>query len=435
MKTPILPPSLLLLAALALGAAAEEATERFERPGVVADRAARTVRIEARATGLTNGVKTEFFLIAPNSGHDYEAVAVSLAVPSDVHAALEFIGIPPGRPVNRDALQYWPRGERVIIHLLREDGSRLRLEDSILDQQTGQTTARDGFVFTGSLRVPDLASTNLPPGTVYAADQIEPNAIISAFNLRTTVLDIPRLGTQTELYERQISHEGAAFRKDEPLVFLLEPEPRDPPGPRVLDLQLAVLGDPTGAAGFAVLDAASNRLAGPVSAEAAAADIASRQAGNRDVFLRFAVAGDATLRQAAEGARRVRELLQKGLVKPEPPEPGQFYYGAFDPNPKLRQRELHSVHPLEVRILREDSAWVLRLTRVELGMDEVGEKIIREESVTVPTAAQAVAHIREKGSGLPALLVFAPADMTFAELSALALPFQTTHPHIFIHAE
>jgi hypothetical protein len=436
MKTSFLPASLLLLATLSVGAATEGSPDRLERPGVVADRAARTVRVEARATGLEPGVKTEFFLIAPNSGHDYEAVAVSRAIPSDVHAALEFIGIPAGRAVNRDALHYWPKGERVIVHLLREDGSRIRLEDSIMDLQTGNTTPRDGFVFTGSLRIPDLASSNPPPATVYAADRIEPNSIISAFNLRTTVLDIPRLGTQTELYERQVSHEGATYRKDEPLVFLLEPEPRDPPGPRVLDLQLAVLGEPPAEpARFDVLDAASKRLAGPVSAEAALEDITTRQAGNRDVCLRFAVAKTATLRHAEEGAKQVRALLQKGLVKPEPPEPGQLYYSAFLPNPKLRQRELHSVHPWELRLVRAESRWTLNLTRITLGMDEAGEKALQVETVTVETPASAVAHIREKGSGLPSLLVFAPAGMPFGEFSDLVLPFQATHPHIFVYAE
>lgn len=426
----------LILAALAIESPAGESSDRFERPGVVADRAARTVRVEALATGLEPGVKTEFFLIAPNSGHDYEAVAVSKAIPSDVHAALEFIGIPAGRPVNRDALHFWARGERVIVHLLREDGTRIRLEDTIQDLKTGSTTDRDGFVFTGSLRIPDLASSNQPPETVYAADRIEPNAIISAFNLRTTVLDIPRLGTQTELYERQVSHEGTTFRKEEPLVFLLEPEPRDPPGPRVLDLQLSVLGEPPPApTRFDVLDAATNRLAGPVSVEEASTDLTTRQAGNRDVFLRFGVMRTATLKQAAEGAQLVRALHQKGLLKPEPPEPGQLYYTAFLPNPKLRQRELHSVHPWELRLVRADSKISLHLTRVMLDMDEAGEKTLREESDSFETAASAVAHIRAKGAGLPALLVFAPADLSFGEAIDLLLPFQASHPTIFLHAE
>jgi hypothetical protein len=410
--------------------------DRLERPGVTADRVSRTVRIEARATGVAPEVKTEFFLIAPNSGHDYEAVAVSKAIPSDVHAALEFIGLPPGRPVHRDALQYWPRGERVFAFIVKEDGSRIPLEDTILDLQTGKTLPRDGFVFTGSLQVPDTATTNEPPRMIYAADQIEPNSILSAFNLRTTVLDIPRLGTQTELYDRQVSHAGLRFEKDEALILQLEPEKRDPPTPRVLDLRMVVTGGlPDGTAQFELFDLATRRLAGPFDAESLQKDLQARQSGNRDVFLTFEVAASATLRQAAQGAEQVRTLLRAGVLKPEPPGPGQLYYSAFLPNPKLRQRELHPTHPWELRLTRVDASWKIRLTRIVPNLGEGGERILEEESFEPETPAQALNLIQEKGVGMPALLVIVPPDITYCELYPYLSPFQATHPHLFLFTE
>ena len=69
-------------------------------PGVIARREPPQVEIWAEATGLTENEPVEFILIAPKSGHDYEAIAVAHALPSDIHEALEFIGLPAGAPFN-----------------------------------------------------------------------------------------------------------------------------------------------------------------------------------------------------------------------------------------------------------------------------------------------------------------------------------------------
>ena len=233
------------LAGLVLGAAAVAAEPKvLELPFLKADRESREIRIEARATGVDAKTQAEFFLIATNSGHDYESIAVVKARPSHVHQALEFIGVPAGKPVDPKALRFWPRGERVIGEIeWREGGTgtpqRVRLERTLIDTRTGRPLPEDGLVFTGSARVPDAAGT----GTVYAADEFEPNSIASAFNLEATVLDIPRKGGQNALYDYQVVNPAHVLPKDLPLTVVLRPEPRTNGTARVADLDL-VIGPP-----------------------------------------------------------------------------------------------------------------------------------------------------------------------------------------------
>ena len=74
-------------------------------PGLVADRKERKVDILVEATGLAGGAVAEFLLVDQSSSHGYEALLWSFAKPSDVHAALLFIGLRPGAPYNPRALR------------------------------------------------------------------------------------------------------------------------------------------------------------------------------------------------------------------------------------------------------------------------------------------------------------------------------------------
>mgnify|MGYP006303150745 CR=1 FL=1 len=71
-------------------------SERYwSAPYVLADLEAREVLVWGEDTGMIPGDPLEFFVIAENSGHDYEALMISYARPSDIHQALEKIGLVP----------------------------------------------------------------------------------------------------------------------------------------------------------------------------------------------------------------------------------------------------------------------------------------------------------------------------------------------------
>lgn len=413
----------------------------LELPFLRADRQAREIRIEARATGVDASTQAEFFLIATNSGHDYESIAVVKARPSHVHKALEFIGIPAGRPVDPKALRFWPRGERVIGELeWREGGSstgelrRVRLERTLIDTRTGRPLPEDGFVFTGSVHVPDAAGT----GTVYAADEFEPNSIASAFNLEATVLDVPRKGGQNALYDYQVVNPAHVLPKDLPLTVVLRPEPRTNGTPRVADLDL-VVEPPTADGKPASLTLREPKGASRLergSATDAAGVLDGLSAAGHDVHLTIRVAPAVPLGALAPFGEAIAVFTDRHGARIESPPEGQLYYRAFSPDPAFRSRAERPSQPWELRFNRGDAGgWSARLAKVENTRSVLtDEPTFRVEEFPANTPPALRKALDEHGPGLPVILVFAPPSMAYGDLMAFLGPLMTTHPvvHLFI---
>ena len=117
-------------------------------PGLLANKDKQSVHILAEATGLEADTVIEFLLIDQTCGRGYESLLWSFAKPSDVHRALEFIGMRPGTPFHPEALQFWPKGERVVATVVpseeRTDAMPMRLEKLIFDKETGTTLEETG---------------------------------------------------------------------------------------------------------------------------------------------------------------------------------------------------------------------------------------------------------------------------------------------------
>ena len=200
-------------------------------PGLVANRQEHWVRVSATATGLQESSPVEFLLIGPNSGKDYEALATSLAKPSDIHKALVFIGMQPGTPASQYECRFWPKGERVRITVEWKDGAavpaqgsnaaanvsittggvrRISGESLVFDKRAGKQLPQDGFVFVGSAWE---KSREQPAQTVYAADTFDPCSIVSLYNEKGTVFDVPRQAPQGRVYDSQFPDQRYLFKK------------------------------------------------------------------------------------------------------------------------------------------------------------------------------------------------------------------------------
>ncbi|MBU4460556.1 MAG: hypothetical protein KJ579_08315, partial [Verrucomicrobia bacterium] len=310
---------------------------------------------------------------------------------------------------------------------------RVRLERTLIDTRTGRPLPEDGLVFTGSSRAPAASGT----GTVYAADEFEPNSIASAFNLEATVLDIPRRGGQNALYDFQVVNPAHVLPRDLAVTVVLRPEPRTNGVPRVTDLDLAI--EPPAAEGQAarlkLRAAAGMARIEHDNTEEVAMSLDEIVASGRDPHLTVRVGPTVPLGSLKTLGDVIAGLTDNHNARIEPPPEGQIYYRAFTPDPTFRSRSERPSQPWELRFDRTAGGkWTARLAKVEN---------IREVVTDTPTfkvtefPADSAAALRkaldEQGPGLPVILVFTPAAMTYGDLLAFLGPVLKTHPviHLF----
>lgn len=426
-------------------------------PGLVADRTGRTVRITCEATGMKQKDPAEFLVIAENSDHDYEAFVVSLATPSDIHKALEFIGVKPGSPANANKLRFWPKGERVIITFEwnmpangDEDASstrrRARAESLMMDKETGTTLPEDGFVFVGSAWIDD---PDKPGKRFYAADRLGPNSIVSHYNDPETVLDVPRQAPQGQVYGRQVPSDKYTFTNAGEIVeALMEPEYKDGKR-RVADLTLRISVAP------GKEETASNiaDVVFELRDEKAGILAAGNDLGNiltvferlvsegRDPFVTLDLHPGLKLSVAKDLSLFLRAIDQLGGIRIEPPPSGQLYYKSFSPGEALRDRKNAVVHPWEFRLVRNDDGVSGALTFVDDVLNqETGEITLQvtDYPASTPEEVGRVLGMKDKFDrplGLLVVVIFAPADMECGTLMTYVEKVLETRPTVWVFAE
>ena len=416
-------------------------TNMFLRPGLVADRAARRVDIHVEMAGIRKGDPVEFCLIAEQSAHDYEALAVSFASPTDVRAAIEFIGLTPGRPVDYDALQFWPRGERCVVSLLGACGSNtppVRLEQLMWDDSSGHPLPAAGYVFTGSTYV---AVPGQPGQTDLATEVNGPHALIANYNEPGALFDVPRRASQGEVYETQLAN--PAFIRPRGQMARMRFEPEYPPGRvRVLDLVLHVSpakgtpGTTLANLAFRIETAGAAADTGPLDINATLKHFTEQVVAGRDPFVTLDLDDGVTLGALQALAGIVNSIESERGIRVEPPQPGQLYYKAFMPNPAFRDRTMRLAQPWELRLVRQAGAVTGTLTHLEETWPDGADKPdLHVTDIPVPTPAALRQALDEKGPGLPVILVFAPAGLTHAELMAYLAPALPTHPTIHVYVD
>ena len=82
-------------------------TENKAPAGVVADKAARSVRFLVEATGIGADETIEFFAIGPLSDRAYESLFVTVASPAAIAAAFDQVGVPRGIAADPLQARFW----------------------------------------------------------------------------------------------------------------------------------------------------------------------------------------------------------------------------------------------------------------------------------------------------------------------------------------
>ena len=413
-------------------------TNRMVRPGLTADRNLRQVWVDATATGIGKFDPVEFFLIAEHSGHAYESIAVTPVMPSAIHQALEFIGIPRGLPVDFNQHRYWPKGERVRITFVQGTNAGLRVESLIMDRDTGKPLPASGLVFTGS-RTTEI--TALDPKPEYAADTRSPNAIASNYNEPTTVLDVPWKAVQGEMYRRQTANPDHLFPSNTPLRILLEPDRTDGKH-RVVDLTLSLAPAPeTAGATLADIRFTIRTTTGTPPVEngslTGALEYFTRLTREgHDPFVHITMDPALQLGAVKAAAEILASIDTETGIRVEPPEPGHLYIRAFLPDEQHRDRTRRPGQPWELYLVPSNGT--VRATLVHLEPQWRDDTVFPDLDLTlaaVPSPTDLNRQMDALGKGIPVILVYAAPDITHGQLMAYLEPIRERCRIIYVYVD
>lgn len=404
-------------------------------PGLRADRKTRSVRILAESTGVAVGTAIEFLLIGESSGHDYEALAVSLAKPSDVHKALEFIGMKPGRAADVSKLRFRPKGERVVIFFRARDAARtneaIRAEDFIVNPETRKTLPHTGFVFIGSVTRAGDGQTQ----PVYAADAFEPGSIVSTYNESESVLDVPREAAQRDVYGTLVASPAFAFGTNCLIDVLMEPEYKDGKQ-RCIDLNLRAAAGEDGAISASVRDPSGKLLNPPATIESAVDAMLALVRRGHTPFVTLHIADALSLRGICTLCRALNAIDVDDEICMDAPPAGELFYRAFLPSESFRARAGRISQPWELKLTLDDGRTEGILTQIEqIWHDNEAMPELRVRDFPVPTPDALRRELDSKDPGLPVILVFAPPDLTYGQLMEFVRPAMKTHPTIHVFTE
>lgn len=141
---------LLLLPALA--------ADKQPAGGVAVDKAARTVTVTAVVAPRKLPNLKEIYPIeviasfpAPKGQKAHETIVTYTAKPSEVHKALESLGLKAGKPVLGEGTATGPAVE-IFLEVPGADGTakRVPIEETLIDKKTGKSLPKLKWLFTGS---------------------------------------------------------------------------------------------------------------------------------------------------------------------------------------------------------------------------------------------------------------------------------------------
>ncbi len=418
-------------------------------PGLIADRQTRRVEVRVERSAVGPNAPCEFLVVSESSDHGYEALLIAFARPSDIHAALRFIGTDPGQSYHPPTHRFWAKGERFLLSVLATNTAPIRVENLLIDRRTGAALPPDGFLFTGSRRIP--ASDN-PNRSDYAADTFQPMAIASLFSTSDAVFEVPRSVSKETVYRNTTVNPD--FPIDEGALLTWVIEPALPPGATtVQDLVLHVdaiprTGNPPGSKVEALADLRVQLREGSTvlnpdgSLLSMVQSIAALDRQKHIPFLKLHWSPAVRLASAQALSEILASLDREQGIRIEPPLPGEPYYRAFTPDRQLLDRAERFFHPLELALNPQDGRISGRLLLVESvwkeGASRSELRFIERPILDPADLRRELAADRERARG-PAtrprpnvMLAFVPSNLTMRQLTAFLEPVLTNHTAIHL---
>jgi hypothetical protein len=406
------------------------------RMGLLASRSNHTVTVYASASGLGAGETIEFYLIGEESSHSYESLLVSFASPVDVREALIFIGMEPGRVVNYENLEFWPKGERVDVSVdsLSESNAftDVPISDFLLNYETQKAGLTNGFVFTGSRLIKDESGEMAP-----SAELHDPHSIISDYNEYNSIMDIPIRSIKGDAYGDNTVNTNHHLSIGCMLRLKIRPEYTDGTK-RVLNLKLnAICGNSATSdltnISFALVDSDRNTANSYKNVTALVAGLSNLVKQGKDPFVTLKFDHNLSLASCHKLAIIFDMIQAQGNMRIEPPLPGELIYKAFIPEERLRVRENRYIQPLELQLKLHDEKLDATLTKINEFWGTAAVPVLTPEVYPVVLHGGLTAAIKDTGVKKDIMLIFADSNIRLGQLLDYIKPIRKSHRFIHIY--
>jgi len=406
-------------------------------PGLVANRKEKTVEVQVESTGLKADDLAEFLLVGHESSHGYEALLWAHAKPSDIQRALIFIGIKPGAPRNPLLPQLSRGGDRVTLTVREKDGESYPIERLIFDKTTEKTWPEDGFVFSGSLRIPAGAKQ----AGELVADHDELRSVASLYSEPTAVLDVPRRINQGEVYGQQVVNPELVSKGGDLLTVVMTPGPSDgKPPPKNLNLLIYTSKGTNGV--VCRLSEKEKMLCDEAQIASVIEQVVGLKKESGTPFVLLAFGKDLPLAIVGKVAMVMTMMETMDVVAIEPPTGTELYYRAFAPNNEWLKPDGRPCQPWEIHLrtangkVSGSAVWNEPIYSAD-GLQQTFKK----HEVKVADAQAMKNHLeadakKRKDAGqssLPSvLLVYVNGNMSYGELMAFLTPALPTHGTVYV---
>jgi hypothetical protein len=394
--------------------------------GVLADREKHEVRLLVEAVGHAPGTIIEFLVAAPQSNRAYESALMSVANPSDIVRALEWIGLPRGAVVDGSLFRFWPLGERVCgtIRRLEAPQQAARPLQSVIKDITQEPPlfGEGGLVFAGG-----TWTTN-----VCRVDTEQPCSVIALYNEEETLFDIPFLASKGAAYGRSVLAEKMSDGELFEIVF----KPLLLPQDALRTLHLSIIAQPSdGQETTLICEDQKGALLKKGALTEVLTWLKARAERGEDLFVTLTMSDELTVAKAAELAQLFALLDGKGLKLYGKTKEGVFAR-AFLPQESWRKREGRTPQPFELHLLGNTN----RLTYIE--EDWSGEGL--DPKLTpkdypfsdVSELPGLVKRVGDKDSHKVKLLfVFAPRNTQLKKIMPAVRALSERLPLVYIFAE
>lgn len=425
---------------------AEEREAAKERSGeVLVERALRVDRklgevvVLAEFCDISAATTIEFPICGELSDRDYESLFRTFAEPGAIARALESLGVPRGKNVDYRTQNLWAQGERVMVEVAAFGGgdeTYVPIQRYIMDREKKNYLDVEGFVYCGS--VDDEKSGR---AGVRLCDSEAPNAVLSTYNERQSVLDMPIFCPQSRVYERFHLAEGSGLKPFGMYKIRFRPIRRgDGRGTaRYCEVKIGREGIGQGAVGGIVYEVKEKEKSeGGVFTNRVemVGHFRSMVGEGLDVFVTISFSDELTIEEAKEQAEIFESIDGDEGIRVVAPAEDSLFYKGFLPNEMWREVGNRPTQPWELRfggeggieMIKTDEDWtssdsldpILTTTEFRAGSAEEADMILKKNDKDPPA--------------LGVLLVFARGEALLSEVMPTLRLVKGRYPTVYVFA-